>query len=185
VNQDPLGQQGLRLENASSAPTQRWVRTLANGDIAVGLLNRLGAAAPPGPCTAWNVTSTGYYDSLPAGSGGQDCFSGASLQAAKDACCADAMCAGFSIDANGDGCRKPNANGPFTPSSTYSGYDKPGFVPPSGAADITINFADINLVSPVTVYDIWAQKSLGQFTDSFTASQVAYHDTAFLRLTGS
>ena len=67
------------------------------------------------------------------------------------------------------------------------GYAKPSQIPAPGgvAQDITISFADINLVSPVTVYDIWAQKSLGQFTDSFTASQVAYHDTAFLRLTGS
>ena len=42
VNQDPLGQMGLRLDNASSAPQQRWARVLANGDVAVALLNKGG-----------------------------------------------------------------------------------------------------------------------------------------------
>ena len=50
---------------------------------------------------------------------------------------------------------------------------------------MTIEFADVNLKSPVTVYDIWAQKSLGSFTGFYTAAQVPFHGTAFLRLTGS
>ena len=47
VNQDPLGQMGIRLD-ANSTPTQRWARTLLNGDVAVALYNRgdaSGAAA--------------------------------------------------------------------------------------------------------------------------------------------
>ena len=44
VSQDPLGQMGLRLENSSSAPLQRWWRVLANGDVAVGLYNKAGGA---------------------------------------------------------------------------------------------------------------------------------------------
>jgi hypothetical protein len=34
-----------------------------------------------------------------------------------------------------------------------------------------------------TVYDIWADKSLGSFTDSFAATNVPLHGTAFLKLT--
>jgi hypothetical protein len=33
---------GLRLENSSTAPQQVWYRLLANGDVAVGLYNKLG-----------------------------------------------------------------------------------------------------------------------------------------------
>ena len=185
VDQDALGQQGLRLENSSSAPTQRWVRVLANGDVAVALYNKLGSSGPPAPCTAWNETANGYYDSAPSGSGGADCFTSLTLDAAKAQCCADPSCAGFSIDASGDGCNKPNSLGPFTPSSTYSGHFKPSFAPPTNPSDITINFSDINLKSPVTVYDIWTQASLGQFTGSFTAKAVPYHGTAFYRMTGA
>jgi len=38
VNQDPLGQMGIRLSGNTS--TQVWARKLANGDVAVALLNR-------------------------------------------------------------------------------------------------------------------------------------------------
>jgi hypothetical protein len=185
VNQDALGQQGLRLDNSSSAPAQRWYRVLANGDVAVALYNKLGSGGPAPPCPSWNTTANGYFDSSPPGSGGADCFSGLSLDAAKAQCCADTGCAGFSIDANGDGCNKPNAAGAWTPSSTYSGYDKPNFAPPTNPVDITIQFADINLKSPVQVYDIWAQAQIGAFTDSFTAKAVPFHGTGFFRMSGA
>jgi hypothetical protein len=97
VDQDPLGQMGVRLETSSASPLQRWVRVLANGDVAVALLNRDG-----GP-----------------------------------------------------------------------------------SADITLQFADVSLQSPVTVFDIWAKRSLGTFESNFTAAAVGLLDTAFLRLTGS
>ena len=51
-----------------------------------------------------------------------------------------------------------------------------------GPADITIAFADVNFPGAVSVYDIWAQQSLGSFTGSYTAKAVPYHGTAFLRL---
>ena len=48
IDQDALGQMGLRLENSSSAPTQRWVRMLANGDVAVGqVFGSLRIGRPP------------------------------------------------------------------------------------------------------------------------------------------
>ncbi len=73
----------------------------------------------------------------------------------------------------------------FNADAGYEGFDKVGQIPsPSGSAqDITIAFADVDLFGSVAVYDIWAQKSLGVFTTSYTASQVPFHGTAFLKLT--
>ena len=77
-----------------------------------------------------------------------------------------------------------NARCGFTSDAGAEGFDKPGQIPdPNGeAADITIAFSDVNLVGPVAVYDIWGGVSLGTFTDSYTAKQVPYHGTAFLKL---
>jgi hypothetical protein len=135
VNQDALGQQGLRLDNSSAAPAQRWARTLANGDVAVALYNKNGGP-PPAPCPAWNFTAKGYEECC----GPSPCFSDLTEAAAKAACCADASCAGFSFDpATNSGCFKSDTNCGFTPSSTYVGYDKPHFSPSPGApVDITI-----------------------------------------------
>lgn len=33
---------GLRLDNSSSAPQQRWARVLADGSVAVALYNKAG-----------------------------------------------------------------------------------------------------------------------------------------------
>ena len=54
-------------------------------------------------------------------------------------------------------------------------------------ADVTVQFNDpeINLFGEVEVYDIWAQKSLGNFTGSYTAKAVPHHGTAFVRLSGT
>ena len=49
-------------------------------------------------------------------------------------------------------------------------------------AFITPPGADVNLLGSVTVYDVWAQASLGTFTGSYTAKAVPMHGTAFLRL---
>ena len=75
----------------------------------------------------------------------------------------------------------------FVATSGYEGFDKPGQIPaPSGSAqDITVTFADLDLFGPIAVYDIWAQEDLGVFTGSYTARQVPYHGTAFLRLSTS
>ena len=48
IDQDPLGQQGLRLGNATDA-TQVWYRVLADGGVAVGLYNKEGTPQPPIP----------------------------------------------------------------------------------------------------------------------------------------
>lgn len=76
---------------------------------------------------------------------------------------------------------------PPTPESYAAGFDKAGQVPPpSGSAqNITLTFSDIDLYGSVTVYDIWAGQTVGVFTGSYTAVNVPYHGTAFLRLTAA
>ena len=58
------------------------------------------------------------------------------------------------------GCEQGNAMCGFNAMDGYEGFDKPGQVPaPSGSAqDITVTFSDLNLVGPISVYDIWAQQ---------------------------
>ena len=78
-----------------------------------------------------------------------------------------------------------NAQCGVVQNGAYDGYTRPG--QPLGnatgsAQDITISFADVNLVGNVSVYDIWAQAPLGVFQGSFTAKAVPLHGTAFLRL---
>ena len=192
VSQDPLGQMGLRLDATSSAPTQRWARVLANGDVAVALYNKAGAPQPPipgPPCASWTVTHGGYYEACGGAAGDVGTFSSLTRAQAQAACCADLTCAGFSYvpdasNTTGSGYYKGNLMCGLQKASGLEGYAKPNQVPsPSGSAqDITINFADVNLVGSVNVYDIWAQASVGTFTTSFTAKQVPYHGTGFFRL---
>ena len=56
---------------------------------------------------------------------------------------------------------------------------------PTATADITIHFADVHLYGTVSVFDIWAQATIGDFSGSYTAKAVPHHGTAFLRLTGT
>ena len=134
---------------------------------------------PVGPPCSFNHTVGGYWEACGGAAGNIGEFSGLTRAQAQDACCKNAACAGFSFepDASGNtggGYYKGNAMCGFTQDSGAEGFTKVGQVPPSGgvAQDITISFADINLVSPVVVYDIWAQQSLGSFTGSFTAKAV-------------
>jgi hypothetical protein len=188
INQDPLGQQGLRLDNSSTAPTQVWYRVLANGDVAVGLYNKMGGGPPPPPipgppCDAWNHTTDGYFEACGGSAGNVGTFSGKTPAEAQAECCANLECAGFSYSA-GSGYYKGNLNCGYTQASGYEGYAKPSQVPSASAApaDITVTFADLNLFGRVSVYDVWAQQSLGAFSGSFTAKQVPFHGTALLRL---
>lgn len=78
-----------------------------------------------------------------------------------------------------------NAQCGVVQNGAYDGYTRPGqpLGNATGAAqDITISFADVNLVGNVSVYDIWAQAPLGVFQGSYTAKAVPLHGTAFLRL---
>jgi Alpha galactosidase C-terminal beta sandwich domain len=126
-------------------------------------------------------------------------FSGLTREAAQAACCASVdgatgkpNCAGFSFgpdagNVTGGGFYKGNTMCGFTADAGYEGYALAGQVPSGGgaSADITITFADVNLFGSVSVYDIWARASLGAFTGSYTARNVPYHGTAFLRLSAA
>jgi len=191
IDQDPLGQQGLRIEADAAAPTQRWWRVLANGDVAVALYNKAGGAQPPipgPPCNVWNHSTNGYWEACGGAAGNVGQFSGLTPSAAEAACCANSKCAGFSYEPDGSGTGggyyKGNLMCGFTAASGAEGYAKPNQIPsPSGlAVDITINFADVNLQGSVQVYDVWAGSVVGTFTGSYTATAVPYHGTAFLRL---
>lgn len=186
IDQDALGQMGVRLES-DAAPLQRWWRRLANDDVAVVLLNRHGA---PEPCHQWAVNHTGYLECC--GGGCCDAFSNLTLAAAEAACCAAGSdCAGLSFPAAaaaaglpGDGCYKSAINC-FQPSTGFVGASKAVWPPaPSPPADIAVNFTDVGFRAGerVSVFDVWAQQTVGVFTDSFTAHGVAFHGNAFLRL---
>jgi hypothetical protein len=166
---------------------------LANGDVAVGLYNKMGGGPPlppiPGPpCAAWNTTTDGYFEACGGGAGNVGQFSGKTPAEAEAECCANLQCAGFSYadDGNGKGSGyyKGNLNCGFTRAAGYQGFAKPSQIPSgsSAPADITVRFSDLNLFGSVTVYDVWAQQSLGAFTGSFTAKAVPFHGTALLRL---
>jgi hypothetical protein len=194
IDQDPLGQQGLRLANYSStSPQQVWYRILADGSVAVGLYNKMGMPAPPipgPPCDTWTHTTDGYYEACGGTSGNVGQFSGLTPQQAQAACCSNEQCAGlsFGLDgpgkSTGSGYYKGNAQCGFYKTPGYDGWFKPNQVPSSNgtAADITINFSDVNLFGSVEIMDVWAQSSLGIFKGSYTAKGVELHDTAFLRL---
>ena len=58
----------------------------------------------------------------------------------------------------------------------------PPDTPTARAANITLTFADVGLSGSVKVHDVWRGADLGSFTATYTAHDVAYLDTAFLRL---
>jgi hypothetical protein len=157
VDQDLLGQQGLRLNNQSSDGQQVWYRLLADGSVAVGLYNKQGSVPPiPGPpCSAWAHTSGGYYEACGGGAGNVGQFSGLTPDQAQQACCSNLKCAGFSFGKDGSGSTgsgyyKGNAQCGFTPASGYEGWFKPNQIPSGNAtaADITVTFADVNVRIP-------------------------------------
>jgi alpha-N-acetylgalactosaminidase len=52
------------------------------------------------------------------------------------------------------------------------------------ATDITLDFAEVGFAGneKVSVYDIWAQRMLGEFKGVYTAKNVSHHGSAFLRI---
>jgi len=199
VSQDALGQMGKRLDGQTAAsPAQVWARNLAGGDVAVALFNKdvdknkkFPPFAPTSGCSAGDwVHTVGSYDT--GCSGAVTPFSGLTPEQALAKCCANPDCAGFSITKGSAGCSgyfKTDANCGNSTAGAYDGWTRKAAIPtaPSAGpqpADVTVQFNDpeINLFGEVEVYDIWAQKSLGNFTGSYTAKAVPHHGTAFVRL---
>jgi hypothetical protein len=181
---------GLRLTSSQTVgqdplASQVWARHLADGSVAVALYNKGGAAPiPTAPCPQWNETSGGYLEACGGAAGDLGTFTGLSLTQAKDKCCESAECAGFSFDSSsGSGYLKRNQRCGLVSNAAYDGYSKPSQVPSPATADITVKFSNLNLFGSVEVYDIWGQKSLGNTTEGYTAHEVAFHGTSFIRLT--
>ena len=165
------------------------------GDVAVALYNKGSDSVPaqppipPPPCNKWTATKNGYYEATGGAAGNVGSFSGLSVEAAEAACCKNPKCAGFSFK-DGSGYYKGNALAGFVNDAGYQGYYKPNQIvkpkPPSqDAADITVDFAMLDLHGSVTVYDIWQNKVVGSFQDKYTATEVPFHGSAFLRLSSA
>ena len=76
--------------------------------------------------TSFAHTSGGYKEACGGADGDLDGFEGLALQDARDMCCANVECAGFSFDnATGNGMFKKNTECGFNPSDVYDGYTKP------------------------------------------------------------
>jgi len=185
VNQDSLGRMGIRHPKYTSASgTQVWFRNLANGDVAVALYNKNGSSPSPVPCDTWNQTDGGYIEACGGKTGNIECFSGLSLELAQDTCCKNAACAGFSFGAaKGNGCYKRSQDCGKVDDSKYVGFSKPGGAKGDGVS-ITLDLSEVGFGADelVSVFDIWAQQTAGEFKGTFTASNVPLHGSAFLRL---
>ena len=113
---------------------------------------------------------------------------GYSLSSCRDAVAADQDCASgyftYSASYNGqckcalDACADQASVGP------YRIYKLDPYAGPAGPS-ITVQFGDVGLQGPVKVFDIWAQEELGEFQESYTATNASFHGTVFLRLSAS
>ena len=159
----------------------------------MGLYNKGGSWTPPpvpsgDKCPTfdkWVVAKSGYLEACGGADGNIGTFQDMTPEQAGEKCRANDECAGFDYSKNDhSGYFKKNAACGLVKNDNYEGYTKPGQVPPSGgsSADIEVKFADVGLYGPVRVYDIWTGEDRGVFSGSYKAKSVAYHDTAFLRL---
>jgi len=185
VNQDPLGQMGLRVQGGDATASQVWARRLADGRVAVAVTNNLGGVPSPTPCTAWNHTPDGYFNSC---GGGMGWFYNLTLAQAQAQCCENAYCAGILFPpgaAVGSGTFVLNAGCGFVPSAAFSEYAKEGFKPPAGGSiDVPIDLAAAGLDAAHAwdVTDVWSGARVGGVAKGvavYTAAAVAFHDTAF------
>lgn len=187
VSQDPLGQMGIRLPQfTSESRTSIWARNLATGDVAIVLCNK---GTENATCTdEWKASEGGYLDACRPGTNypaaEPTAFSGLTLDDAQHICCANSTCAGFNYNAiDGSGNFSSVQGCGWVRSQTVIGYTK--VLTPPTSTDITIRFADVNLLGRVHVYDIWERKLMGSFEDEYTAPSVPGHGVAFLRLSAS
>jgi len=128
----------------------------------------------------------GYLEACGGSSGNVGSFWNYTLEEATNTCCENLKCAGFSYRASdGSGYFKGNQNCGEVADLQYDGYTKPSQMPGGGKADITVTFSDVGLSGRVKVYDIWAQRQVGEFQYSFTAQNIPVHGTAFLRLSAA
>lgn len=191
ISQDPAGRAGIRLggDAAANAPTQTWIRSMENGDVAVGLYNQGPPQQHPwhSKCDAFNVTQGGYH----APTGDQPaswCGPALGETLMEWYCCNTDDCAGYNFSATTkSGCMFKNLDGGFVKGdANTTGHVKANFVKPHGEpADMTVTFAEVGLFagSTIQVYDVWAQRVVATTNaSSYTVAAVPWQGTAFLRL---
>ena len=181
----------MALRVADTGTTEVWARELANGDVAVGLLNKGDAPNAPGKDTCTWETYTGGYNESTGGSGGNDgCVNAQSIEAVKAQCCGlKAQCVSFSIPNNGRGeaCLKKNDAAGWKPNAAYMSLVKitQGPVPPEPTgAVITAALSLVGWSHPTAnVRDVYAKKDLGTMTE--LKATVPLHGLALFRLSSA
>lgn len=191
VDQDSLGKMGLRI--SPKGPTEVWARELANGDMAVGLLNKGEASSGGVDNCEWttyltNGTGTGYNQSCGGQAGDSGCAHVPSIAKAKAQCCAmGADCVSVSMPkaAQGEACFKKNDDCGWELAAGYSSLVKTKQGPPQPPPKGTRITADFQMLgwggTSAKVRDLWAQTDLGTMTSSVSA-MVEPHGLALLRL---
>jgi hypothetical protein len=207
VSQDPAGKMGIRI--SGDLPQQLWVRELSpsasgRSRVAVALYNKGGPLptppAPPMPPAGhcdddWTHTTAGYYEACGGPAGDIGTFSNLTTSQARDECCKNLKCAGFSITSGsgaGSGYFKGNAACGVVKASGYDGYTKTSQIvppspppPPPAPADIRLAFSSVPGCcgsGSVDVHDIWSGLSYPGLARDYVAKGVPYHGTAFLTL---
>ena len=192
IDQDKLGKMGLRV--SPKGETEVWARELANGDIAVGLLNKgIGGSGGVDNCK-WQLISSngtgtgGYNESCGGNSGDNGCADVVNLEDAKSRCCGmEAECVSVSMPKTGHGkaCFKKNDDCGWNVDHAYSSLVKLSQGPPQPPAKGTLITATFKAVgwghATAKVRDLWEQKDLGTMSGSHSA-YVPLHGLALLRL---
>lgn len=130
---DELNQSFMSLKSSMNSTTPSVQDDAARKCLGVQFQRQPPVQCPPaytGPCTAWDVVTNGYREAVGGAAGNLGCFSGKTLNQAKDECCANTECAGFSYttQAGGGGCFKKNILGGRVNLAGYDGYAKPSAV---------------------------------------------------------
>jgi hypothetical protein len=165
IDQDPLGEMGLRLTPKAAPEGEIWARNISDGGMVVALFNR--GDTVNAKCMHWNVTKNGYHDNK----SNLKCASWDSVEAMTKECCESPDCYEFSVTNDGNnpvsGCLKPRAgeDGPFVQSSTYDGWQRLDAPPTPSAMEISFGLADLGHPASqwdsASVRDLWLREDAG------------------------
>jgi len=156
IDQDKLGKSGLRI--TPKGDQEVWAREVHDG-IAVVLLNKIGVD----DCE-WNVTEGKYLEGGNIWCGTWD----KGVAEARSQCCGNPKCKSFSFSNDGSqgGCLKNSIEG-YVINPKYDGWARAGGGG-GGSIYMSFKFSDVGFSDKkAKVRDLWAQKDLGVFTNSF------------------
>ena len=222
VGQDPLGRMGFRFMKNESSGAQGWKKELLGGSVAVVLLNMGGGGSSAGggghghhgggggvPPPAgvdncgWNHTTNSYHEACGGTRGDVYCGELGTVEVAKERCCADPQCDGFSYYTSqqggtkgkpvGYGCLKSNHDCGITAKRGLDGYtiatSRNNHSVPRNHSDsaaglnVTFHFRAVGFAPDtlVRVRDLFAHVDLGVFTEQYTV-EVPLHGAQMLHL---